>query len=300
MASIKEMRLKIRSLKNTNKITAAMKLVASSKLRRAQEANKANLPYSQKISEILGRVAGATNFPHPMLTKRSVSKVRFYVFSSDKGLCGSFNNALFKFLNSTMYNLIDIDDCAGEEVEFETYTVGRKATDYTSKRDVFGFVESVDSMSRGADFGKIDEIMKHALEDFLAGKVDAVYLVFNHYENVLKQTPSIQQILPVQATAVPAKEIGKDARVEPEYILEPSNEEVLNDLVPRYLSSQYYQALLETQVGEFSARMAAMDAATKNSKELIRKKSIVMNRLRQAAITTELTEIVAGAESLKD
>lgn len=296
MASIKEMRLKIRSLKNTNKITAAMKLVASSKLRKAQEANKANTPYAQKISEILGRVAGATKFPHPMLTKRRISKVRFYVFSSDKGLCGSFNNSLFKFLNSTMYNLVDIEDMDGDEIEFETYAVGRKAVDYTSKRDVFGFVESVDSMSRGADLAVIDEITKQAMKDFLTGKIDAVFLIFNKYESVLKQTPHIQQILPVQAEN--PKEVKSS--VEAEYILEPSSEEVLNDLVPRFLSSQYYQALLETQVGEYSARMAAMDAATKNSKEMIRKKSIVMNRLRQAAITTELTEIVSGAESLKD
>lgn len=298
MASIKEMRFKIRSLKNTNKITAAMKLVATSKLRKAQEANKANRPYAQKVREILGRVAGSTSYAHPLLTKRKVSKVRFYLFSSDKGLCGSFNNALFKFLSLEMQNLVKPEDFAGSKIEFETMAVGRKATDFTVKREAFGFVESVDSMARVVDFDKIDAIMQHAHDDFLAGRVDAVYLVYNHYESVLKQTPSIQQILPVQPVELPTKEKG--AKIEAEYILEPSSEEVLNDLIPRYLSSQYYQALLETQVGEYSARMTAMDAATKNSKELIRKKTIVMNRLRQAAITTELTEIVSGAESLKD
>lgn len=297
MASIKEMRFKIRSLKNTNKITAAMKLVASSKLRKAQEANKANRPYAQKVREILGRVAAATS-AHPLMSKRKISKVRFYVFSSDKGLCGSFNNALFKFLNNSLSTLVNREDYAADSISFETYAVGRKAVDFTSKREQFGFVEAVDSMSRVVDFDKIDAIMQHAHDDFLAGKVDVVYMVYNHYESILKQTPSIQQILPVQPSELPAE--AKSDKIEAEYILEPSSEEVLDDLIPRYLSSQYYQALLETHVGEYSARMTAMDAATKNSKELIRKKTIVMNRLRQAAITTELTEIVSGAESLKD
>jgi F-type H+-transporting ATPase subunit gamma len=298
MASIKELRLKVRSLKNTNKITSAMKLVATSKLRRAQEAAKANEPYALKIREVLARVASAASVPHPMLVERPVRAARFYVFSSDKGLCGSFNNALFKFLNQAVYSMEESSETGDFDVR--TFTIGRKAMEYVSRRDAFGFQQAIDGLSKEPDIDVIDRAMREALADYMSGKVDAVYMVFNHYVNVMKQEPTIMQVLPVQKLdVVPVSDTRKSV-VEAEYLLEPSQEGVLDELVPLYLSSQFYQCLLETQVGEFAARMTAMEAATKNSKELIRKQTLIMNRLRQAAITTELTEIVAGAESLND
>jgi F-type H+-transporting ATPase subunit gamma len=290
MPSIKDLRLRIKSLKNTNKITAAMKLVATSKLRKAQEQAKANHPYAAKILEVLQRVASA-NARHPLFQERPVRRARVIVFSSDKGLCGSFNNQLLKFLT------VQVGDLIGGQ--FDTWTVGRKATEYVSRRPALNFRQSLGGFAKAVDFGSIDALMSQCLEEFQRGEIDAVYLAFNRYESVLKQTPSLQRVLPVVRPEAQALDRKGNVQVAPEYILEPSAEEVMNSLVPRYLSSQFYQALLETQVGEFSARMTAMDAATKNSKDMINKKTLQMNRLRQAAITTELTEIVSGAESLK-
>jgi F-type H+-transporting ATPase subunit gamma len=287
MPSIKDLRLRIKSLKNTNKITAAMKLVATSKLRKAQEQAKANHPYAAKILEVLQRVAAA-NPQHPLFQERPVKSARVIVFSSDKGLCGSFNNQLLKFLSTQVASLVG--------GIFHTWTVGRKATEFASRRSAMNFRQGVPGMGKTVDFAAIDALMHQCLEDYLRGEIDAVYLAYNRYESVLKQVPTLQRILPVER---PDTSELKTGTAQAEYILEPSADEVMNALVPRYLSSQYYQALLETQVGEFSARMTAMDAATKNSKEMINKKTLQMNRLRQAAITTELTEIVSGAESLK-
>ncbi len=283
MASIKELRLRIKSLKNTNKITAAMKLVATSKLKKSQDAMKANQPFSEKLTEILKRVIGSMDeekASHPLITKRPIKKIRYYIFSSDKGLCGNFNNGIFKYFRNK--NLT---------ADFEVITVGRKVHTLMHKHAQYNVIGEYNTLTKTLDNDLLTQIVNEATKDYTEGKIDQVILVYNKFESVLSQTPTEQVLLPVEAP--------KGENSETDYIFEPSAEKLLAELLPQYIQSNFYQGLLENAAGEHGARMTAMDNATKNSKELIDNLTIVMNRARQAAITTELTEIVSGAESLK-
>jgi F-type H+-transporting ATPase subunit gamma len=287
MASIKELRLRIGSLKNTNKITAAMKLVASSKLKKSQDAMQENRPYSEKLTEVLGRVSGNSESENPLLVEREVKKVRLYVYSSEKGLCGSFNNSIIKFVNREVLPQF-------KNVEIEIQTIGRKVKDFFSKRSEFNFVGDHGELTKLPNFKEIHPVAQQAMDDFKSGKIDAAYLVFNKFESILSQVATLQQVLPIPKSS--EEETGGGTN----YLYEPDQDGLLDALLPKHVAIQYYQGLLENSAGEHGARMNAMENATKNSKELIDKLTLVMNRARQAAITTELTEIVSGAESLKD
>lgn len=287
MASIKELRLRIKSLKNTNKITAAMKLVATSKLKKSQDAMKANKPFSDKLNEMLQRVVGNLNTSevnHPLLAERPVKKTRYYLFSSDKGLCGGFNNGLIKYFTKT----VDMSS------DFEVHTVGKKVNDHFSRLPEFSIAKDFGALTKTLDESELKVLVDEAIQDYIDGKIDQVVVVFNEFESVLAQNPTMKTLLPVSA---PSTEEGPSS--DTEYIYEPSAQELLSDLLPRYVYVLFYQTLLENAAGEHGARMTAMDNATNNSRDLIDSLTIVMNRARQAAITTELTEIVSGAESLK-
>ena len=286
MASIKELRLRIRSLKNTNKITSAMKLVATSKLKRAQNMVKDNRPYALKLAEILSRVtasSGAKN--HPLLTEKSGKNVRLYVFTSDKGLCGGFNNSAIRFTKQVIQDQFS-------EKNIEVVAVGKKGSDYFSRRSEFNFKKHIEGVTKNPSYDPMQEIAFEAIKDFKDGTIDEVYVLYNEFVSVLAQKPTLEKLLP----AVAPKQV--DQKNVP-YTFEPDEAGVLDTLIPDYLAARLYLALLENASGEHGARMTAMDNATKNSKDLINKLTIVMNRARQAAITTELMEIVSGAESLK-
>ncbi len=287
MASIKELRLRIKSLKNTNKITAAMKLVATSKLKKSQDSMKANKPYSEKLNTTLKRVVqslSTENLTNPLLEKRTVKKTRYYVFSSDKGLCGSFNNALIKYYSRHVENV---------EANFETFTVGKKVNDFFQKKDQYNVTRDFGVLTKTLDENQLKELVDEAIQDYISGEVDQVVVVYNKFESVLSQVPTSKTILPIEAPSTGSVD------TENEYIYEPSAEELLADILPRYVYVLFYQTLLENSAGEHGARMTSMESATKNSRDLIDNFTIIMNRARQAAITTELTEIVSGAESLK-
>ncbi len=284
MASIKELRLRIKSLKNTNKITAAMKLVATSKLKKSQDAMKANMPFSDKLTEVLQRVIsslGEEELTHPLIEKRPINKIRYYIFSSDKGMCGNFNNGIFKYFMSK--------DVSKEN--FEVVTIGRKVHTLMHKHAEYNVVKEYNSLTKTLDNDLLTEIVNEAAADYIAGEIDQVILVFNNFESVLSQIPADHVLLPV--------ETPESTGTETDYLFEPDSQTLLNELLPQYIQTNFYQGLLENAAGEHGARMNAMENATKNSSELIDKLTLVMNRARQAAITTELTEIVSGAESLK-
>ncbi len=300
MPTIKELRLRIKSLQNTSKITSAMKMVSAARLRRAQDAFNRNKPYAEKMQELLEQVtASFQDLDHPLMKVREQKRVRYIVVASDRGLAGSFNNNLLKFFARTL-------DAAKAN---EALGLGRRAKDYVTKNQLAA--KSAELLhSNVPTYANAQEIAQNAIGDFISGEVDAVYLVYNRYNSVLSQTPVQVQMLPFaapkKAAAKPAphaKELADShgpahSPFRLDYIVEPNPTEVFAELLPKLVTIQVLRALLENAVGEHTARMTAMDAATKNTKELIGSLTLKMNRARQAAITKELIEIVSGAEAL--
>ncbi len=293
MPTIKELRLRIKSLQNTSKITSAMKMVSAARLRRAQDAYNRNKPYAQKMQELLEQVtASFQDLDHPLMKVREVNRVRYIVVASDRGLCGGFNNNLLRYF---LRNLPKgkVSDALG---------IGRRAKDYVARNKLAAKASEVIN-SNVPTYANAQAIADNAVEAFVSGEVDAVYLVYNRYNSVLSQTPVELQMLPFSK---PAK--AKDTKGEKpkgaatgyrlDYIVEPGPAEVFAELLPKLVTIQVLRGLLENAVGEHTARMTAMDAATKNTKDLIGSLTLKMNRARQAAITKELIEIVSGAEAL--
>lgn len=298
MPTIKELRLRIKSLQNTSKITSAMKMVSASRLRKAQEAFNRNRPYAEKIQDLLAQItASFQDLDHPLMKVRepkpgSRAKVRYYVLSSDRGLCGSFNNNLIK------YYVRNLD----RSKDFQSVGLGRRARDFIARNGLVGS-KQIDNLTNVPTFASATEIANGVIKDFLSGEVDQVFLVYNQFKSALSQVPTMVQVLPFAkpATSSSAGTAAKKALAGPrlDYIVEPNAAEVFNELLPQLVTIQVYKSLLENAVGEHSARMTAMDSATKNTKELIGSLTLKMNRARQAAITKELIEIVSGAEALK-
>lgn len=303
MPTIKELRLRIKSLQNTSKITSAMKMVSASRLRRAQEAFNRNRPYAQKIQELLDQITSSfQDLDHPLMKAREVKRVRYYVLASDRGLCGSFNNNLLKFYVRTV----------DRSKDFQSVGLGRRARDFITRNNLSGGlkIEAPNTPS----FANAASLADAAIKDFISGDVDQVILIYNQFKSALSQVPTQMQLLPFPKPAKPAKaQSGKDSHAAAthdaahgkaghgfrlDYIVEPNPAEVFNALLPQLVTVQVYKSLLENAVGEHSARMTAMDSATKNTKELISSLTLKMNRARQAAITKELIEIVSGAEAL--
>jgi len=288
MASIKELRQKIVSLKNTNKITSAMKLVASSKLKKAQDALHRNQPYLRSLDEVVKRVMSCAddidvNFMKPV---ESPKNIRIILLSTDKGLCGSFNANLMKLLHAELKG-------KWINTNVELIAVGKKGSEYFTRRCPVKNLESKPGLPAKIPISAALEIADKAISDFSYRNIDAVYVVYNHFSSMILQTPVIESILPIK---VPEEK----EKVSLDYEFEPNAEEMLKSIVPQLVQATIYRAMLENVLGENVARMNAMENATKNSKDLISRYTLTMNRARQSAITTELSEIVAGAESLKN
>ncbi len=282
MASAQDIRRRIKSVKNTQQITKAMKMVAAAKLRRAQEAVTSARPFALKIREVLSRVAAASGgASHPLLEVREIKKTAYVVITADRGLCGGFNaNVLRKAAGEVK----DRKDSA-------IVGVGRKSRDFFTRRG-FDIAAAYVGLGENIQFFQAKEIAKFVMEKYVAGDFDEVYLVFSEFVNVLTQRPVTVKLLPVET---PAEE-SKGPKVE--YIYEPSAEAVLSELLPTYVESTVFRAMLEAKAGEQGARMTAMDSATKNAKDMINKLTLSLNRARQAAITKEISEIVGGAAAL--
>jgi len=285
MASLKDLRLRIKSLRNTIKITSAMKMVSASKLRRAKEASIHSKPFMENLNGILNRVLeNQENLNNPLFKSREVKTIRYLIITSDRGLCGGFNNNLLK------YFLTHIDKSV-PQIQIEV--LGKKAKDFLSRRLPNPILQH-SVISAAPKYETAQTIAYKAIEAFQNNEIDKVVVVYNQFISTLTQKPLIQDLIPVQHSKKQTSFSNKD------YIFEPNAQDLLKTLLPKQISLQLFQALLDNAAGEHAARMTAMDNATSNAKELINLLTIKMNRARQAAITTELTEIVSGAESLKN
>ncbi len=288
MATLRDIRRRIRSVQSTQKITRAMKLVAAAKLRRAHERILAARPYAGKMAELLGHLVsavGAEGAAHPLLEQREGPRRQIVVITADRGLAGAFNANIIRRAMELVRQ--------SSPADLTLVVVGRKARDFYRRRSWIVKHAMVGFWDRLA-FGHAQELADFLVQQYLAGEVDEVYLVYNEFRSVAVQRPVRVQLLPI-----PRGEAEGVETAPVDYIYEPNPEAILSDLLPRHVRIQVYRALMESLAGEYGARMTAMEAATKNATEMIGVLTIQYNKARQEKITKELLDIVGGAEALK-
>jgi F-type H+-transporting ATPase subunit gamma len=285
MPNVLDIRRRIRSVKNTQQITKAMKMVSAAKLRRAQERVLSARPYANKILSVLNSlVTRSENQSHPLLEERPAERIRLVVITADKGLCGAFNTNIIK----AAQNFID----ENQQEQVALVCVGRKARDFFRKRPVSMAHEFINVFAR-LDYSHAKQISGTLRQEFANKEVDAVYLVYNEFKSVMQQRIVVERLLPIRRLSVASEETLID------YIYEQPASEIFNDLIPKHVEVQVYRALLESAAAEHGARMTAMDSATTNAVDLIDSLTLTMNRARQAGITKEIIEIVSGAAALE-
>ncbi len=289
MASLLDMRRRIKSVKNTQQITKAMKMVAAAKLKRATDRVTAARPFAVKMSEILGNLSGnvGDDFSSPLLTERGDEKYLIVLVTADKGLCGGFNTNLMK----ATQNFLKAN--AGKSSEM--IPVGRKGRDFFKRREMT-FVEEYLGLTGAGQVKHTDavEIANRIIKIFTEDEtIDKVYLVFTEFKTVLSQQVKVEQLLPIPRTSTDETETQSAAQAE--YIYEQPASEIFGRLLPKQVETQIYRAMLESVASEQGSRMTAMDSASKNAGELIDSLTLNMNRIRQAAITKEIIEVVSGA-----
>ncbi|WP_028671022.1 F0F1 ATP synthase subunit gamma [Saccharospirillum impatiens] len=287
MAAGKEIRTKISGIKNTQKITSAMEMVAASKKRKAQDRMDASKPYADKIRAVIGHLANANpEYRHPYLMERDVKRVGYIVISTDRGLCGGLNANLFKKVSK------DVTDWKKKGATVQVCAIGSKGTGYFKSR---GY-DVVATMTQLGDKPAVSDLIggvKVMLDDFNSGKIDRLFVVFNEFVNTMVQKPGIEQLLPLKAA-----EDETSRRHTWDYIYEPNAEALLDHLLVRYVESVVYQGVVENLACEQASRMMAMKSATDNAGELIDSLNMEYNKARQAAITQEIAEIVGGASAV--
>ena len=291
MASLKEVRTRIRSVKSTQQITKAMKMVAASKLRRAQDAILQLRPFTEKLSEILQRVVNSTEdiSSGPFSEVRDVERVLLVPITSDRGLCGAFNSNVIK----NTLNLIETEfQSIQDNGQLYLMPIGQKGFEYFKKRG-YNVIEEYGQLFSHLSFDNVKEAADSAMDSFLNNELDKVVLVYNEFKNVATQILCVEQFLPIEGEN--EEEEQKDTT---DYIFEPSKSDIKTDLIPQSLRIQFYKAILESNASEHGARMTAMEVATENADELLGDLQILYNRTRQAAITKEILDIVGGAEAL--
>lgn len=285
-ANLRDIRKRISSVRSTQQITKAMKMVAAAKLRRAQENMLATRPYATKIYEMLNRLAARTSADsHPLLARRDPQRLELILFTSDRGLCGAYNINLIQRAEK----FLEEEKKKYAQIYFSC--IGRKGRDYFRRRKVPIHWEKVNFFGR-VDYKMAAQIGQELIKAYTANEVDMVCLLYSEFISPLQQRPVLKTILPI-AQRMEEEEAGVD------YLYEPSAAEILSQLLPLYIEVQIYQALLESLASEYGARMTAMENATKNAAEMIDKLTLFYNKVRQASITKELIEIVSGAEALK-
>jgi F-type H+-transporting ATPase subunit gamma len=288
MATLRDIRRRIRSVESTQKITRAMKLVAAAKLRRAQDRILAARPYAVKMAELLSSlVRRAEGDAHPLLVRRPAARKRLVIVTADKGLCGAFNSNI---LRASLAFLREQG-----ETSLTLVVVGKKARDFYRRRPYEIKSEMLGFFDRLA-YSHAQELAGGLMQEYLAGEVDEVHLVYNEFRSVAVQRVKREQLLPIEPATTPE---GQGEGAGGDYIYEPSPEAILTALLPRHVTTQVYRALMESVAGEYGARMTAMEAATKNAKEMIGVLTIQYNKARQERITKELLDIVGGAEALR-
>ena len=288
MPSLLDMRRRIKSVKNTQQITKAMKMVAAAKLKRATDRVTAARPFAQKMSEVLGGLSAriGEDFSHPLLDARGDEKYLIVIVTADKGLAGAFNANVIKIAQAFM------KENAGKSTQM--MPIGRKGRDFFKRREVAFTEEYVGLTGKGRiEYGEAVEIAQNVIRTFTADEsIDKVFLVYSEFKSVLSQKPSVRQLLPIpKVTGDAAQTTGAQA----EYLYEQPPAEIFGRLLPKQVETQIYSAILESIASEQGARMTAMDSASKNAGELISTLTLNMNRIRQAAITKEIIEVVSGA-----
>ena len=302
MASLKDMRVRIASTKATQKITKAMQLVAASKLRRAQSNAEAARPYAERMDAVISNIAAAaagSNSAPVLLGGTGSDKVHLLlVCTGERGLSGAFNSSIVRLARDRALSL----KSQGKEVKF--FCVGRKGYEQLRRLFESQIVEHLDLRSvKQLAFKNADDIAKKVIARFDAGEFDICTLFYSRFKSVISQVPTAQQIIPLEIEAKDAKDSAKDnakdsAAANVSYEYEPEEDEILTDLLPRNLAVQIFRALLENNASFYGAQMSAMDNATRNAGDMIRKQTLIYNRTRQAMITKELIEIISGAEAI--
>lgn len=291
MPSLIDLRRRVRAVKNTQQITKAMKMVAASKLRRAQERITNARPYAVQMQHVLAGLAGRVDASvHPLLTVREArpdSRTLIISVSGDKGLCGSFNTNAIKAVAQL---------AVGSTTPVTLGLVGRKGREYFGRRGYSVEFEQIGIFQK-LSFANAQTIATLAMDAFTSGRVDKVLLVYNEFKSVISQKVVIDQLLPIARTNLPGAAQAVDTATG-DYLYEPNAQEIFNQLLPRYVEVQVYRALLDSNAAFYAAQMTAMDTATRNSAEMIGSLTLYMNKVRQAAITREIIEVVSGAQAL--
>jgi F-type H+-transporting ATPase subunit gamma len=295
MPNLKEVRTRIASVKSTQQITSAMKMVAASKLRRAQNAILQLRPYAAKLKEILQNLSASLQDggqSSAYSEQRDPEKVLLVVVASNRGLCGAFNANVIKAANRTIAEKYQTQHAKGN---LSLLTIGKKITEFYKRRK-YNIFESHDDLFDRLSFENVSSLSERLMELFVAGEFDRIEIVYNQFKNAATQSLILEQFLPIEP--VDTDEDTKN-QIGVDYILEPSKEVIVQDLIPKSLKIQFYKAILDSFASEHGARMTAMHQATDNAKELLRDLNLSYNKARQAAITKEILEIVSGAEALK-
>lgn len=290
MASLKEVKNRITSVQSTQQITKAMKMVAAAKLKKAQDRISQTRPYASKLSEILQNVSSSSEIDSSYVEQREPSKVLIIPVSSDRGLCGAFNSNVIK---ETERHIKENHGYSLKNRDLYVMPIGKRVMEYFGRRD-YQTVDKFSTLLVDLNFDSAKEAMEHIMEAFDLGDYDRVEVVFNEFKNVATQVLKVEQLLPL----VPASPDDSEGTDSIEYIYEPSKEFIVSELIPKSIKLQFFKALLESNASEQGARMMAMDKATENAGELLKELRLTYNRTRQAAITTEILEIVGGAEAL--
>jgi F-type H+-transporting ATPase subunit gamma len=296
MANLRDIRNRITSVNNTQQITKAMKMVAAAKLRKAQVRMTETRPYANKLKDVVGRLVRNSGSDNELLRIPEINQRLLYiVIGSDRGLCGAFNNNLFKVVESEIQNSHKDFLKSGN---LDLICIGKKATAYFNKRN-YQVKDSYPGFFDNLNYPDAIDIMDSAMKQFTEGVYDEVYIAYNEFKSVIAQNRIIKNVLPINPEALvdDLNEDETDGVID--YIYEPGKEEILDDLLPLYLKIQLWSALLESNASEQGARMAAMDNATENAKELEQELRLKYNQARQSAITTEISEIVSGAQALQ-
>jgi F-type H+-transporting ATPase subunit gamma len=294
MPSLLDIRRRIRAVKSTQQITKAMKMVAASKLRRAQDRIQHGRPFAMQMRRVLSGLAARVDAAaHPLLDERKApranGRVLLLVITADRGLCGSFNANVIKAAATFVTERPDRQVALG--------LIGRRGRDYYAKRGFDVLIERINLFAK-LFFGDAQGIAATAMEAFTSGQVDAVHMVYNEFKSVLQQRVVVEQLLPIPRGEIEAAEAPAPGTPQVDYLYEPTPEELFKTLLPRHVEVQVYRALLESNAAFYAAQMTAMDAATRNSGDMIESLTLYMNKVRQAAITREIIEVVSGAEAL--
>ncbi|HEX6982762.1 MAG TPA: ATP synthase F1 subunit gamma [Balneolaceae bacterium] len=297
MANLRDIRNRIESVKNTKQITKAMKMVAAAKLRRAQDRIIETRPYASKMQEVVGRLVKNASDEHVLLRKpQSTERVLFVIISSDRGLCGGFNSNLFKVVEK---KIEDEYSRYRKDGTLSLICLGRKAVTHFGSRN-YNIKAEFPNFFDDIQFAKANGIMAELISEFISGEFDEINLAYNEFKTVIAQNRVVEPLLPVDPDSLASPE---DTEVEngdnQEYIFEPGIDEILEKLLPSHLNLQLWKAILESNAAEQGARMTAMDSATENANELQQDLELEYNRARQTAITTEISEIISGAQALE-